>query len=70
MAGAKKGERAMIFSGDGEAVTAPVYDGAKLGAGDVIAGPAVIEEETTTVLIEPGWQARLHESASYLLTPA
>ncbi len=70
VAAAKKGERSMIFSAEGEAVTGPVYDGAMLGAGDVITGPAVIEEETTTVLVEPGWQARLHDSASYLLTPA
>ncbi|MEQ8653052.1 MAG: hydantoinase/oxoprolinase family protein [Kiloniellales bacterium] len=67
-AGAKKGERRMIFSGDGEGIDAPVYDGDKLGAGDTIPGPAVIEEETTTVVIEPGWQAQLDESASYLLT--
>ena len=67
-AAARTGERPMIFSGDGAAVTAPIYDGARLGAGDAIAGPAVIEEETTTIVIEPDWQARLHESGSYLLT--
>jgi len=65
---AVKGERRMIFSNDGGSVTAPVYDGAKLGAGDTISGPAVIEEETTTIVIEPGWQAKLHGSASYLVT--
>ncbi len=70
IAGAKKGVRKMIFSADGDGVEAPIYDGAKLGAGDLIAGPAVIEEETTTVVIEPGWQARLDESACYLLTKA
>ena len=65
---AQKGEREMIFSAEGKAVSAPVYDGARLGAGDRIAGPAVIEEETTTIVVEPGWQAQLHDSASYLLT--
>ncbi len=65
---AKKGARRMIFSGDGEGLDAPVYDGAMLGAGDSISGPAVIEEETTTVVIEPGWQAHLDQSACYLLT--
>jgi N-methylhydantoinase A len=33
-------------------------------------GPAVIEEVTTTIVIEPGWQAELHDSGSYLLTRA
>ncbi len=58
----------MIFSADGTTVTAPVYDGAKLGGGDCVTGPAVIEEVTTTIVIEPGWQADLHESGSYVLT--
>jgi N-methylhydantoinase A len=66
--GAKKGLRPLIFSDDGKAAPAPVYDGAKLGAGDKVAGPAVIEEVTTTIVIEPGWQAELHGSGSYLLT--
>ncbi len=65
---AVKARRPMIFSADGEAVEGPVYDGAKLGAGAEITGPAVIEEDTTTVVIEPGWRASLHESGCYLLT--
>jgi len=65
---AKKAERPMIFSTDGAQLSAPVYDGEKLGAGDTITGPAVIEEVTTTIVIEPGWQAQLHDSASYRLT--
>ncbi len=63
-----KSRRPMIFSPDGEAVEGPVYDGGMLGAGDEIAGPAVIEETTTTIVIDPGWRARLHESGSYVLT--
>jgi len=59
--------RPMIFSADGAAIEGPVYDGGMLGAGDEIPGPAVIEEETTTIVIEPGWHAKLHESGSYVL---
>ncbi|MEJ8571423.1 hydantoinase/oxoprolinase family protein [Microbaculum marinum] len=62
--------RPMIFSADGTTIEAPVYDGAKLGAGDVVAGPCVVEEETTTIVVEPGWQASLHESGSYVLARA
>ena len=41
---------------------------APLGAGAQIAGPAVIEEVTTTIVIEPGWSATLDASGSYLIT--
>jgi N-methylhydantoinase A len=64
-AAAKKGERPAIFAADGAATSTPVYDGAILGAGARVAGPAVIEEETTTIVIEPGWTAELHPSGSY-----
>ncbi|UWQ92839.1 hydantoinase/oxoprolinase family protein [Rhodobacteraceae bacterium M382] len=63
-----KGRRAMVFSADGQAQDTPVYDGAALGAGDVLHGPAVIEEVTTTIVIEPGWTVSLHESGVYVLT--
>lgn len=65
-----KGSRNAIFSADGASQRVPVIDGDKLGAGSVVTGPAIIEEITTTVVIEPGWQAELHESGSYVLTPA
>ena len=62
-----KDQRDMIFSADGTSVSAPVYDGGKIGAGDRIDGPAVIEEVTTTIVIEPGWAAALDQSGSYRL---
>jgi N-methylhydantoinase A len=33
-----------------------------------IAGPAIIEEVTTTIVIEPGWTAKLDASGSYVIT--
>ena len=60
--------RMMIFDTDGRQQLTPVYDGEQLGAGDTVAGPAVIEEPTTTIVIHPGWQALLHESGTYVLT--
>jgi N-methylhydantoinase A len=67
---AVKATRRMIFAADGSAVDGPVYDGGRLGAGAKITGPAVIEEDTTTIVVAPGWQAALHESGSYVLTRA
>ncbi len=65
---AVKGHRKAIFSADGKQVKTPVYDGEKLGAGATIKGPAIIEEVTTTIVIEPGWTAKLDASGSYLIT--
>lgn len=65
---ALKGKRPAIFRASGEATSTPVFDGSKLGVGVSVQGPAIIEEVTTTIVIEPGWTAALHESGSYLLT--
>lgn len=65
---ALKAHRPMIFSADGAPLSTPVYSGEKLGAGDRIIGPAVIEEITTTIVIEPGWVADLHETGVYVVT--
>jgi N-methylhydantoinase A len=67
-AGAIKTRRPMIFEGDSAAIETPVYDGTRLGAGDMIAGPAVIEEPTTTIVVQPGWQARLDTTSCYVIT--
>ena len=65
---ALKGMRQMVFTADGIAVEAPVYDGGIMGAGDTLQGPAVIEEVTTTIVVEPGWSVNLHESGVYVLS--
>jgi N-methylhydantoinase A len=62
------GRRKAIFAADGKLINTPVYDGSKLGAGATITGPAIIEEITTTIVIEPKWSARLDASGSYVIT--
>jgi N-methylhydantoinase A len=37
----------------------PVYDFAELGADQPVAGPAIVESDTTTVLLLPGDAARM-----------
>ncbi len=44
-----------------EAGDAPVYDRASLAAGQTIAGPAIIEERETTIVLLPDWQAVVDE---------
>lgn len=65
---ALKGHRKAIFEATGKATRTPIYDGSKLGAGASVKGPAIIEEVTTTIVIEPGWTARLDASGSYVIT--
>jgi N-methylhydantoinase A len=69
---AVKTRRNMIFGRgqDIETLNAPVYDGTRLGAGDVVAGPAVIEEVTTSIVLPPDWSARLDATGVYVLTDA
>ena len=67
VAKALKGQRKAIFAAKGKGTKTPVYDGAKLGAGATIKGPAIIEEVTTTIVIEPGWTAKLDASGSYII---
>jgi N-methylhydantoinase A len=55
-----------FFPGTGR-VQAPVYLGGRLRAGALIAGPAIIEEPTTTIVVYPGMSAQRTASANYLL---
>lgn len=62
-----KPRRDLFLAANGAPVSAPAYDGNALGAGDKLAGPAVIEEDTTTLLIQTGWAVELHDSGVYLM---
>ena len=62
------GRRKVIFATDGNLIDTPIYDGSKLGAGATIKGPAIIEEVTTTIVIEPRWSAQLDVNGSYVMT--
>lgn len=49
-------------------VETPCYDGKRLHAGNSIQGPAIIEEEATTVVIPETFMCTIDASGSYLLT--
>ncbi len=46
---------------------APLHDRATLGPGTRIPGPAILRETTGTVVVEPGWTARLDPAANLIL---
>ncbi len=47
--------RAVRFSRGSDAVDTPVYRRTDLGVGQVVPGPAIVEERETTAVIRPGW---------------
>ena len=51
-----KGERPLFRKGAW--LTAAVYARSALGAGDIILGPAIVEQDDTTTILLPGWFAR------------
>jgi N-methylhydantoinase A len=59
VASAIKGERPVYFESIGDYVNTTVFDRTKLGPGNVVASPAIIEERITTVVVHPGWNARI-----------
>ncbi|MEE8496007.1 MAG: hydantoinase B/oxoprolinase family protein [Xanthomonadales bacterium] len=51
-----------------ESFTAPVFSRDRLPLGNLIEGPAIIIEANSTIVIEPGWCARLTERNHLVLT--
>jgi len=53
---------------NGRDVDTPIYDGEKVLAGNVISGPAIIEETTTTVVIPVAYVCSVDKYKNYILT--
>jgi N-methylhydantoinase A len=64
---AVKSKRQVWFREAG-AVDAAVYDRKKMGAGLEIPGPVVIESLESTILVPPGWRAKMNEDGFVLMT--
>jgi N-methylhydantoinase A len=67
--GAKKGVRPITFDGQ-QIVESIVWDRSKLLAGNVIDGPAVIEEAASTTVVDPGDRAEVNRFGYLVLTLA
>ena len=64
---ALKGKRPAYFSEAGGFVETAVYDRYRLGVGDEILGPAVLEEEGSTLVVGPGARARVSPTGNVIL---
>jgi N-methylhydantoinase A len=61
------GERALYVRDMGW-IQCPVFDREALVPGDVIAGPAIIEQMDTTIVVAPDFSGRVDESTNVVLT--
>jgi N-methylhydantoinase A len=66
-AAAVDGERRRAWFELETSTNARVVRGAALEPGAIVSGPALIEEETTTVVIPPGLNAQLSESGNFIV---
>jgi N-methylhydantoinase A len=69
-AGALTGRRGVVYGREQAAVDAAVYWRPALAAGDVVAGPAIIEEYGATIPLHPGYQAVVDEFGSLRVSAA
>jgi len=49
-------------------VDTPIYDGLKLKAGNIVAGNAIVEEPTTTIVIPADYTCSVDEYGNYIIT--
>ena len=61
-------ERAVVDTASGEAVTAKVYDRARLAPGTTVTGPAVLVEKDTTTVVSPAFDATVHSLGHVVMT--
>ena len=61
------GEREVWFEGSG-LTASKVHERALLLAGHEIAGPAVIEQEDSTVLVPPSWHALVDRAGNIVIS--
>jgi len=61
------GVRDVYWESDGFRRT-DIYDGAALGPGAELIGPAVVEMSVTTIVVQPGQSARVDDYGSFVIT--
>ena len=64
---ALKGERPVYFAEAGDYVACPVYHRYRLTPGTTIAGPAILEEEDTAVVIGPDGRGFVDEALNVIV---
>ena len=68
-ADASPGQREVFFEDAGGFVACDIYRRDRLVPGSTIGGPAILENVDSTVVIEPGWKARIDDYGNCILQP-
>ena len=63
---AHKTTRQVYFEGAGY-IACPIYDRTQLGAGDSLAGPAIIEEWNSTIIVQPDHQLKVDDYGNLII---
>ena len=61
--------RSVYFRQAGDWVDTPIFDREALGLDQRVAGPAIVEEWTSTIIVPPGWTAVVDGLGDLLLSP-
>ena len=64
----RKPPRAIRVAGARALVQAAIYHRVAMPAGLTFAGPAIVEQDDTTTLVEPGWRVTVLDNGNLLLT--
>jgi N-methylhydantoinase A len=59
--------RSAWFGSEAGFVQTPIHRWADLSVEDVLEGPAIVEQDGSTVVIRPGWSAQMHERGALSL---
>ena len=63
------GQRQVYFDDTGGFIPCDIYHRAQLAPGSAIVGPAILENVDSTVVIDPGWQARIDDYGNCIVQP-
>ena len=66
---ALQGQRRVYFEDAGGFVSCNIYHRASLAPGSTIDGPAILENIDSTVVIDPGWRARIDDYGNCIAQP-
>ena len=66
---ALRGQRPVYFEDAAGFVPCDIYDRARLAPASVVDGPAILENIDSTVVIDPGWQARIDDYGNCIMRP-
>ncbi len=62
-----KGKRDVFFEEAGGFISTPIYDGDVMKYGNIVEGPAIIEQVTTTMVVPPGYTIEVGQYGDFIM---